>query len=77
MTHWYFDEMRMVQRMRKVQRQADRAQGLGLGRRARSPRWQRYRVHLGQRLVALGQRLQQSEHVSRTDLASTSQCGLR
>ena len=77
MTHWYFDERTMVQRMREVQRQADRAQGLGLDRRARSSRWQRYRARLGQRLVALGQRLQQSEPVTRTDLASTSQCGLR
>jgi hypothetical protein len=77
MTHWYFDEMTMVQRMREVQRKADRTQGLGLGRRTRSSRWQRVRVHLGQRLVALGQRLQQRERVTRTDLASTSQCSLR
>jgi hypothetical protein len=77
MTHWYFDEMTMVQRMREVQREADRAQGLGFGRRARSSRWQRLRMFLGLRLVALGQRLQQSEPVRRTDLASTSQCGLR
>jgi hypothetical protein len=77
MTHWFFDEMTMVQRMREVQREADRAQALGLGRRARSSRWQRLRMSLGLRLVALGQRLQQTEQVGQTDLASTSQCGLR
>lgn len=76
MTHWYFDERTMLQRLREVQRQADRAQGLGLDRRAQSSRWQRYRERLGQRLVALGQRLQRSEPVASTNLASSSQCGL-
>ncbi|HSD52373.1 MAG TPA: hypothetical protein VLG48_13295 [Candidatus Methylomirabilis sp.] len=77
MTHWYFDEITMVKRMREIQHRADHSQGLGLDRRARSSWWQQFRVYLGQRLVALGQRLQQSEPVARTNLASTPQCGLR
>jgi hypothetical protein len=77
MAHWYFDEMTMVQRMREVQREADHAQALGLSRGTRFSRWQRFRVSLGLKLVALGQRLQQSEPVGRAGLASTSQCGLR
>jgi len=79
MIHWYFEEITMIQRMREVQREADRAQALGVGRRARPLRRPRLRAYLGQRLVALGQRLQQSEQGGRrrTDLASTSQCGNR
>jgi hypothetical protein len=77
MSHWFFDETTMVQRMREVQRQADRAQRRGLVPKARSSWWRRYRTHLGQRLVTLGQRLQQKEPVAGTNLASTSQCGLR
>ena len=77
MVHWYFDEVRLVERMRETRRAADRAQALGLVARARPPGWPRVRAHLGRTLIALGRRLQQTEPMRRPDLASPSQCDLR
>ncbi len=75
MVHWYADETMMVQRMREIQRQADRAQAWGLLRRETpTTRLQR---RLGHWLVALGQFLQHGEETRRADVASSSQCGLR
>jgi len=77
MVHWYFDEVTVVEQMRKVQWQADRAQALGLTHEEDRTGWQRVRASLGQKLVGLGKRLQRVEPVRRPDLASSSQCGLR
>lgn len=77
MVHWYFDEVVLVERMREVQRTADRAQALGLVARARPRGWRRLRAGLGRMLVALGRRLQQAEPIPPPELASRSQCGLR
>lgn len=77
MVHWYFDEVMVVERMREAQREADRAQALGLVARARPRGWRRLRACLGRTLVALGRRLQQTEPIHPPELASPSQCGLR
>ncbi len=75
MVHWYADETMMVQRMREIQRQADRAQVWGLLRRETPTT--RLQGRLGHWLVALGQYLQHREEIRRPDVASSSQCGLR
>lgn len=77
MVHWYFDEKIAVQRMREVQREADRAQALGLNYAARPAGQSRLRMRLGRALEAMGRRLQEAEPVRRANLASSSQCGLR
>ncbi|MBI2000415.1 MAG: hypothetical protein HYS69_04380 [candidate division NC10 bacterium] len=70
MVHWYFDEVRLVERMRETQRAADRAQALGLAARARPRGWPRFRARLGRTLVALGKRLQQTEPIHPPEFAS-------
>jgi hypothetical protein len=77
MGHWYFDEKVAAERMRVMQRKADRAQVLGLYRREAAPGWLRLQMRLGQWLIALGEHLQRGEGIRRADLASSSQCGLR
>lgn len=77
MMHWYFDEKVAAERMRERQREADRAQILGLHRREEAQWWLRLQVRLGQWLIALGEYLQRGEGVRRVDLATSSQCGLR
>jgi hypothetical protein len=77
MVHWYTDETMVVQRMREIQRQADRAQAWGLYHRQEPPAWPRLRKRLGQWLIALGQHLQHGEGSPRADVASSSRCGLR
>jgi hypothetical protein len=75
--HWYFDEMMAVERMREIQRQADRAQALGLYHRQAPPAWPGLRKRLGHWLIALGHYLQHAEETRRADVASSSRCGLR
>ncbi len=75
--HWYADETMMVQRMREIQRRADRAQALGLYHREEPPAWPRLRTRLGHWLIALRRYLQHGEENRRADLKSSSQCGLR
>ena len=77
MVHWYFDEKVAAERMRERQREADRAQVLGLHRGEEAPGWLRLQVRLGRWLIALGQHLQRGEGIRRADLVSSSQCGLR
>jgi hypothetical protein len=77
MVHWYFDEAMAVQRMRETQRKADQTQAWGLNRRARLGGWERIRGILGRGLVALGERLQQSDLARGSHLVSPSQCALR
>jgi hypothetical protein len=77
MVHWYADETMMVQRMREIQRQADRAQTLGLYQREGAPVWPRLRTRLGRWLIVLGRYLRRGDDVGRADVASSSQCGLR
>ncbi len=77
MMHWYFDEKVTAERMRETQRQADRAQVLGLYRREELPAWLRLQMRLGQWLIALGEYLQRGEGVRRVDQETSSQCGLR
>jgi hypothetical protein len=77
MVHWYFDETVAVQRMREIQRQADRAQALGLYHRKEPPVWPHLRTRLGHWLIALGQYLQYGAENRRAALRSSSQCGLR
>lgn len=77
MVHWYFDEVTAVERMREVQRAADRAQALGL-LQGRGPRgWRQLRMRLWQALIAVRRRVPYAEGLPRTDLASSCQCGLR
>ncbi len=77
MEHWYSDEIMVMQRVREIQRRADRAQAWGLFRRAEPPAWPRLRTQLGHGLIALGQYLQRGKEIRRADAASSSQCGLR
>lgn len=77
MAHWYFDEKMAAERMRETQRVADRALALGLHRQVEASGWQRIRMRIGERLVSLGQRLQQGDAERQSDLPSPSQCGLR
>lgn len=77
MVHWYADETMMVQRMREIQRRADRVQALGLYHREEPPAWPHLRTRLGHWLIALGRYLQRGKEIRRADAASSSQCGLR
>lgn len=77
MADWYFEEMVAAERMRETQRQADRAQALGLFRREAPTVLQRLQLRMGRWLIALGQSLQHGEEIRRADAASSSQCGLR
>jgi len=77
MEHWYFDERTAVERMREIQRQADRAQAWGLFRRDAPTVWHRLQRRLGYWLIALGEYLQHGEENRRAALKSSSQCGLR
>jgi hypothetical protein len=76
MLNWYSEETMMVQRMREIQRQADRAQALGLYH-WEPPAWPRLRTRLGRWLALLGKYLQHGDQNHRADLSSSSQCGLR
>ncbi len=77
MEHWYFDEVMVAQRMREVERGADRARALGLCRDTRSSGWEQVWAWLGRMLVALGTRLESAETARRPDLVFPSQCELR
>ncbi len=77
MEHWYSDEIMVMQRVREIQRRADRAQAWGLFRRDAPTVWHRLQRRLGHGLIALGQYLQHGEEIRRADAASSSQCGLR
>lgn len=77
MVHWYFDETVAVERMREIQRQADRAQAWGLLRREAPTARLRLQRRLGHWLIALGQYLQKGEENRRAALRSSSQCGFR
>lgn len=77
MVHWYFDERMWVERMREIQRQANRAQAVGLFRRERLTAWVRLQRRLGSWLIALGEHLQHGEETRRADMASSSQRGVR
>lgn len=77
MEHWYFHETMAMERMREIQRQADRAQAWGLVRREAPGVWHRLRVRLGHGLIALGEHLQYREELRRADPAAPCQCGLR
>lgn len=75
--NWYFDEMAVIERIREMERQADRIQALGLNKYQRQGIWERFRMSLGRRLVALGKRLQQAESIGGPALSSPSQCPLK
>lgn len=77
MTNWSLDEFVAVERMREVERQANRAYMRRPSHGEDRIGWQRLRALLGQVLVGLGNRLQRVEPVRRPDLASSSRCGLR
>jgi hypothetical protein len=47
MADWYFDEVVAAERMRETQRQADRAQALGLYHGEEPPAWPHLRKRLG------------------------------
>jgi len=74
--HWYFDEIVLKERMREIQREAARAQTLGLNRSGRIG-LRRVRMVLGRGLVSLGERLREGTPVGRPELASSSHCALR
>ena len=75
--HWYSDEQMVAQRMREIQRQADRAQAWGLLGREAPRAWLRLQRRLGHWLIALGQYFQRGKEIRRADVAPSSQCGLR
>lgn len=77
MVHWHFDERMAVERMRETERQANRAQAVGLFRREGPTAWLQLQRRLGDWLIALGQYLQHGEETRRADPASSCQCGLR
>jgi hypothetical protein len=77
MLNWYADETMMVQRMREIQRRADRAQAWGLFRRDTPMLSPKLQMRLGHWLIALGRYLQRGEEIREADAASSPQCGLR
>ncbi|MGH2372839.1 MAG: hypothetical protein ACRDIC_05100 [bacterium] len=65
MVHWHFDETMALERMRETERQANRAQAVGLFRREVPTAWLRLQRRLGYWLIALGQYLQRGEETRR------------
>ena len=56
--NWYSDETMVLDRIREMEREADRIQALGPRRYKRGGGWQRARMTLGRALVVMGKRLQ-------------------
>ena len=61
--HWYSDEKVVMQRMREIQRQADRAQAWGLVRRDAPTVWHGLQRRLAHWLIALGEYLQRGKAI--------------
>ena len=77
MVHWYLDEKVAVERMREIQRAADRARALGEFHPIEPAARRRFQMQLGEWLIALGKYLQRGEAKREPGMISSSQCGLR
>lgn len=77
MVHWYFDEKVAVERMREIQRAADRARALGVFHPGKPAARRRFQMQLGEWLIAVGKYLQRGEANRKPGMASSSQCGVR
>ena len=77
MVHWYFDEKVAVERMRETQREADRARALGASHPIEPAARRRFRMQLGEWLIAVGKYLQRGEAKREPGIVSSSQCGVR
>jgi hypothetical protein len=71
---WYSDENMVRDRIRDMEREADRIQALGPRRRVKGGGWKRARMTLGRALVVLGKRLQGA---GTEELVCSSRCTVR
>jgi len=77
MVHWYFDEKVAVERMREIQRAADRARALGGFHPIEPAARRRFQMQLGEWLITVGKYLQRGEAKRKPGMVSSSQCGVR